>query len=146
MSQPAKNPQFIGLNRTSVSGAVSGFRYRISAGLPLYDVPAGDLDHCIGTAVQPYDGDVEATETEASQPQATETEASQPQATETEASQPQATAPAAGTPLPQGFPYYKFLTTHGLTTIESVRNATDDELIAVKGIGASSLKAIHNAL
>jgi hypothetical protein len=126
MSQPAKNPQFIGLNRTSVSGAVSGFRYRISAGLPLYDVPAGDLDHCIGTAVQPYDGDVEATETEAPQPQAT--------------------ALAAGTPLPQGFPYYKFLTAHGLTTIESVRNATDDELIAVKGIGASSLKAIHNAL
>lgn len=48
--------------------------------------------------------------------------------------------------LPDGFPSQEELLTAGYTTVTAVREATDAELTAVKGIGSASLKKIREAL
>lgn len=47
--------------------------------------------------------------------------------------------------LPDGFPGYKVLTEGGFTTIDAVRGASDEDLLALDGIGASTLEKIREA-
>lgn len=48
--------------------------------------------------------------------------------------------------LPDGFPYADKLAAGGYTTLTAVDSASDDDLLAVKGIGKASLQAIREAL
>lgn len=48
--------------------------------------------------------------------------------------------------LPDGFPYADKLTAGGYTTLTAVAQATDADLLDVKGIGKASLQAIREAL
>ncbi|TFU25637.1 helix-hairpin-helix domain-containing protein [Thermus tengchongensis] len=61
-----------------------------------------------------------------------------------EASTPE--GPAGGTPLPEGFPARNLLLAHGYTTLEAVRDAPDDALLGIKGIGKKLLEEIRHAL
>jgi DNA-directed RNA polymerase alpha subunit len=48
--------------------------------------------------------------------------------------------------LPEGFPLREKLIAAGFFTLTAVLVASDEELLAVKGIGAASLKEIREAL
>jgi DNA uptake protein ComE-like DNA-binding protein len=48
-------------------------------------------------------------------------------------------------PLPNGFPHADKLTAGGYDTLTAVRQATDDDLLAVSGIGKVSLRSIREA-
>ena len=54
--------------------------------------------------------------------------------------------PAEGKPLPEGFPARNLLLAHGYTTLEAVRDAPDDALLGIKGIGPKLLAEIRDAL
>lgn len=54
--------------------------------------------------------------------------------------------PGEGTPLPEGFPARNLLLAHGYTTLEAVRDAPDDALLGIKGIGKKLLEEIRHAL
>ena len=59
-------------------------------------------------------------------------------------------APKAGeaqpTPLPDGFPERELLIGTAFKTLEALKAASDEELLAVGGIGPTKLKAIRAAL
>jgi len=54
--------------------------------------------------------------------------------------------PAGGTPLPEGFPARSLLLANGYATLEAVRDAPDDALLGIKGIGKKLLEEIRHAL
>lgn len=54
--------------------------------------------------------------------------------------------PAEGTPLPEGFPARSLLLANGYATLEAVRDAPDDALLGIKGIGKKLLEEIRHAL
>lgn len=49
------------------------------------------------------------------------------------------------TPLPEGFPSYQSLIDAGLTTVEAVRNISDETMLTLKGVGAATLAKIREA-
>lgn len=64
-----------------------------------------------------------------------------------DAGQEEAGSPASqGTPLPEGFPARDLLLAAGYTTLERVQAATDEELLAIQGIGRRLLGKIRDAL
>lgn len=64
----------------------------------------------------------------------------------TETSAPTADETAECTPLPDDFPVRDLLIAGGITTIEAVREATDKDLRALKGIGPAAVRDIRAAL
>ena len=59
----------------------------------------------------------------------------------------EAQAPSSTTtPLPENFPGRALLLGAGYTTLEAVREATDEALLGVKGIGPKLLAEIRDAL
>lgn len=48
--------------------------------------------------------------------------------------------------LPEGFPHAGLLTEAGFGTLQLVTEATDDDLLAVKGVGKAALRDIRAAL
>lgn len=54
--------------------------------------------------------------------------------------------PPAETPLPEGFPGRSLLVGAGYATLESLRSATDEELLAIRGVGRKLLEQIRHAL
>lgn len=64
-----------------------------------------------------------------------------------EGAEVQAEAPSPeGTPLPDDFPARALLVEAGYTTLERVREATDEELLAIRGVGRRLLERIRDAL
>ena len=52
----------------------------------------------------------------------------------------------SGTPIPEDFPGYEILTEGGYTTLESVIDATDEELLDLSGIGEKTLVEIRESI
>lgn len=50
------------------------------------------------------------------------------------------------TPLPENFPGRALLLGAGYGTLEAVRSASDEELLAIKGLGRKLLEQIRDAL
>lgn len=50
------------------------------------------------------------------------------------------------TPLPDDFPGRALLVGAGYTTVEAVRAASDEELLAIRGVGKRLLEQIRHAL
>jgi hypothetical protein len=55
-------------------------------------------------------------------------------------------APVNSDTLPSGFPHATKLAASGYTTVTAVREATDAQLIALKGIGKAAVVEIREAL
>lgn len=53
---------------------------------------------------------------------------------------------ATPTPLPDDFPGRTLLVGAGYTTVEAVRAASDEELLAIRGVGRKLLEQIRHAL
>jgi predicted flap endonuclease-1-like 5' DNA nuclease len=50
------------------------------------------------------------------------------------------------TPLPKDFPAADLLNAAGYSTLEQLQSASDDDLTAIRGIGAATAKAIRERL
>jgi hypothetical protein len=59
---------------------------------------------------------------------------------------PATEAAALATPLPEGFPQRELLEGAGFSTVEKVRAASDEELVAIDGIAEGRLAEVRKAL
>lgn len=106
-------------------------------------VPASEVERL---GIRDEDGDVILPEYEPAEEPAEEEEGDDGPAGEEEESGATVQFGSGGTPLGNDFPANQLLSGAGLRTVEAVAEATDDELLAIDGIGPARLEDIRQAI